>query len=102
MILGYKDIINKLTSYGRPELIEYSVANSSDNFKKILEQLQPIPKRALEIVTNFGVSSGILAGSPIQDGCSVVGGGEGGGVVGIGGCSLCIDYCPYGILEKLA
>ena len=61
MILGYKDVVEKLASYGRPELINYSVANSSDNFRKILEQLQPAPKRVLEIGTRFGISSTILA-----------------------------------------
>ena len=62
MILGYKDIIKQLESYGRPEFITHSVANSSDNFKKILEQLRPVPTRALEIGTRFGISSSILAG----------------------------------------
>jgi len=60
-MLGYKDVVEKLASYGRPEFINHSVANSSDNFRKILEQLRPIPKRALEIGTRFGISSAMLA-----------------------------------------
>ena len=62
MILGYKDVVKQLESYGRLDFIAHSVANSSDNFRKILEQLRPIPKRALEIGTHFGISSSILAG----------------------------------------
>jgi len=61
MILGYRDVVKQLASYGRPELINHSVANSSDNFRKILEQLRPVPKRVLEIGTHFGISSAILA-----------------------------------------
>ena len=61
MILGFKDVIKQLESYGRPDLITLSVANSSDNFKKVMEQLTPKPKRVLEIGTNFGISAAILA-----------------------------------------
>ena len=61
MILGYEDVVKQLASYGKPEFINHSVANSLDNFRKILEQLRPVPKRVLEIGTRFGISSAILA-----------------------------------------
>lgn len=61
LILGYKEVEAQLASYGRPEFIRYSVANAFDNFKKIMEQLKPKPKRVLEIGTHFGISSAIFA-----------------------------------------
>ena len=61
MVIGFVDIKNKLQKIGRFELLNQSAVNLYDNFRKILENLDPKPKKVLEIGTFYGISTIILA-----------------------------------------
>ncbi len=61
MVIGFKEVKNKLQKMRCLELLYSSSVNKYDNLRKILENLDPKPKKALEIGTQCGISTIILA-----------------------------------------